>query len=197
MRTPCHPAEAVLPVKVSTLAPAARRDARRWGCRARSSSPHVEPLVNDRPNISQLGALLRQRRRERRRSLRDLADEIGVSLNTLSRVERGHVPDLVNFQRIVDWLDVPADTFLEPAHGEASIPEVIARHLRADPRLTDEDAERIAELVAEMYQSLVADRSSLAMHLRSAKTFTPAAGALLSEILIEMRSSLRPVPWGS
>lgn len=150
--------------------------------------------MNDRPNISQLGVLLRQRRRERRRSLRDLADEIGVSLNTLSRVERGHVPDLVNFQRIVDWLDVPADAFLEPASSEASIPEVIARHLRADPRLTDEDAERIAELVEDMYADLVADHSSLAIHLRSAKTFTPAAGALLSEILTEMRAKLRLAP---
>jgi transcriptional regulator with XRE-family HTH domain len=150
--------------------------------------------VNDRPNISHLGVLLRQRRRERRRSLRDLADEIGVSLNTLSRVERGHVPDLVNFQRIVDWLDVPADAFLEPASSEASIPEVIARHLRADPRLTDEDAQRIAELVQEMYQSLVTDESSLAIHMRSSRTFSPAAGALLSEILAEMRSNLQPTP---
>src|SRR5215207_3309551 len=159
-----------------------RQDRGRRGRPARRGA-----LVNDRPNISQLGVLLRQRRRERRRSLRDLADEIGVSLNTLSRVERGHVPDLVNFQRIVDWLDVPADAFLEPASSEASIPEVIARHLRADPRLTDEDAERIED----MYADLVADHSSLAIHLRSAKTFTPAAGALLSEILTEMRSKLR------
>jgi len=43
-----------------------------------------------------------------------------------------------------------------------------------------------------MYHSLVADHSALAVHLRSAKTFTPAAGALLSEILTEMRSKLRP-----
>ncbi len=148
--------------------------------------------MSDRPNIPQLGAVLRQRRRERRLSLRDLADEIGVSLNTLSRVERGHIPDLVNFQRIVDWLDVPADAFLEPASMQTSTPGVIARHLRADPRLSDQDAERIAALVAEMYHSLVADHSALAVHLRSAKTFTPAAGALLSEILTEMRSKLRP-----
>jgi transcriptional regulator with XRE-family HTH domain len=158
------------------------------------SSSRRGALVNDRSNISELGVLLRQRRRERRRSLRDLADEIGVSLNTLSRVERGHIPDLVNFQRIVDWLDVPADAFLEPTSTEASIPEVIARHLRADPRLTDEDAERIAELVEDMYANLVADHSPLAIHLRSAKTFTPAAGALLSEILNEMRSKLRLTP---
>jgi hypothetical protein len=45
-----------------------------------------------------------------------------------------------------------------------------------------------------MYANLVADHSSLAIHLRSAKTFTPAAGALLSEILTEMRSKLRLAP---
>jgi transcriptional regulator with XRE-family HTH domain len=141
-------------------------------------------------DIAALGALLRARRREKRLSLRDLADQIGVSLNTLSRVERGHVPDLKNFQRIVDWLELPAEHFLEP-EGEASTPEVIARHLRSDQRLSQEAAAKIAELVEEMYHELVRKQPRLSLHLRSAKTFTPAAGALLGKILGEMESNLR------
>src|SRR6266545_1961337 len=99
------------------------------------------------PDISNLGAILKARRRAKRLSLRDLAAETGVSLNTLSRVERGHVPDLKNFQRIVDWLELPAETFLEDATEMSSTPEIIVRHLRSDPRLSENAAEEIARLV--------------------------------------------------
>lgn len=138
--------------------------------------------------------MLKARRRARRLTLRDLADEIGVSLNTLSRVERGHLPDLKNFQRIVEWLEVPAERFLEPVGEDVSTPEVIARHLRSDERLTPEAASTIADFVQEMYRKLVGEQPRVAVHLRSAKTFTPAAGTLLSEILSEMRSALLSTP---
>jgi transcriptional regulator with XRE-family HTH domain len=150
--------------------------------------------MNNRVNTPELGAMLKARRRTRRLTLRDLAAEIDVSLNTLSRVERGHLPDLKNFQRIVDWLEVPAELFLEPAGDDLSTPEVIARHLRSDLRLTDESASKIAGLVEEMYRKLVGEQPQVAVHLRSAKTFTPAAGVLLSEMLSEMQSALLSAP---
>jgi transcriptional regulator with XRE-family HTH domain len=143
------------------------------------------------PGISNLGAILKARRREKHLSLRDLADQTGVSLNTLSRVERGHVPDLKNFQLILAWLEVPAERFLERAGEAASTPEVIARHLRADRRLPEDAATKIAELVEEMYHKLIGEQPTLSLHLRSAKTFTPGAGALLGEILGEMQSNLQ------
>jgi transcriptional regulator with XRE-family HTH domain len=114
-----------------------------------------------------------------------------VSLNTLSRVERGHIPDLKNFQRIVDWLDLPAETFLvEQPTEAATTPEIIVRHLRSDPRLSGRAVDQIAELVETMYHRLVSEQPKVAIHLRSAKTFTPAAGALLSEILTDIQSGL-------
>ena len=147
-------------------------------------------LMTDETNFPRLGAMLRTRRHEHRLSLRDLAVKIGVSLNTLSRVERGHVPDLKNFQRLVEWLDVPADSFFVAAPDPPPTPEVIARHLRSDRLLSADAAAQIAELVEEMYHKLVEDRRPLSVHLRSAKTFTPAAGALLTEILREMHDEL-------
>src|ERR1017187_1613674 len=99
--------------------------------------------MSDYDNALQLGALLKATRRARRLTLRDLADQIGVSFNTLSRVERGHLPDLGNFQRIVDWLDVPAERFLGAPADVISTPAVIARHLRSDQRLTREAAAKI------------------------------------------------------
>jgi len=141
------------------------------------------------PGISRLGQLLNARRRQKRLSLRDLADQTGVSFNTLSRVERGHVPDLRNLTRIAEWLDVPVEMFIEPA-GAATTPEVIARHLSTDLRLSPEAAGKIAELVEEMYHRLVGEQPTLAVHLRSAKTFTPAAGAVLADLLREMQAAL-------
>lgn len=145
------------------------------------------------PNTADLGVVLRSRRREKHLSLRDLHEQTGVSVNTLSRVERGHVPDLKNFQRILDWLDEPAERFLEPAMG-SSTPAVIARHLRADRQLTTEAATKLASMVEEMYQELVGERPTLALHLRSAKTFTPGASTLLADILAEMQSNLQASP---
>lgn len=152
-------------------------------------TPHSSTSYKE--DIHALGVMLKSRRREKRLALRDLADEIGVSLNTLSRVERGHLPDLKNFQRIADWLEVPVERFLEPIRDEASTPEIIARHLRSDNRLSPELASRIANIVEEMYYTLIGEQPKVAVHLRSAKTFTPAAGHLLSEILSEMQSTLR------
>ncbi|MFZ0171872.1 MAG: helix-turn-helix transcriptional regulator [Acidimicrobiales bacterium] len=142
------------------------------------------------PEITNLGAILRARRREKHLSLRDLYDLIGVPPNTLSRVERGDVPDLNNFRRIVEWLELPAERFLEGA-GEASTPEVIARHLRADRRLPADAARQIMEMVEEMYHRLVGEQPTLSLHLRSAKTFTPGASTLLADILSEIHSNLQ------
>ncbi len=139
------------------------------------------------PEASKLGAELKARRRAKRLTLRDLSDEIGVSFNTLSRVERGHIPDLKNFQRIVDWLEMPAEMF---THEDVNTPEVIARHLRSDRRLSEDAASKILAMVDEMYRNLAGERPALAIHLRSAKTFTPAAGALLAEILDDFCSKL-------
>ena len=136
-----------------------------------------------------LGAVLRARRREKHLSLRDLAELTGVSVNTLSRVERGHIPDLKNFRLILEWLDEPAERFLESSAPDTT-PEVIARHLRADRRLTQEGATTLAAMVEEMYHKLLAQQPTLSLHLRSAKTFTPGAGALLADILGEMKSNL-------
>lgn len=150
------------------------------------------PLVSE-PGISRLGEMLKDRRRQKRLSLRDLADQTGVSFNTLSRVERGHVPDLRNLTRIAEWLDMPVEMFIEPA-GAATTPEVIARHLSSDQRLTPEAAGTIASLVEEMYHRLVGEQPTLAVHLRSARTFTPAAGAALADLLRDMQAALSDPP---
>ncbi len=43
-----------------------------------------------------------------------------------------------------------------------------------------------------MYRSLARERQPLTVHLRSARTFTPAAAILLADILSDMQSALLP-----
>jgi transcriptional regulator with XRE-family HTH domain len=144
------------------------------------------------PHTPQLSGALKAERRKRRMSLREVSYETGVSVNTLSRVERGYLPDLKNYQRIIDWLGVSADTFLEASEpeGPAGTLDIVARHFRADPGLTPEAAEKLTSLVQDMYSQLVFERPRLAAHMRSAQTFTPAAGTLLADILSDMQATL-------
>lgn len=137
---------------------------------------------------SKLGAMLRAQRKASQLSLRDLADLIGVSFNTLSRVERGQIPDFKNFNLIVDWLGVPASTFLDTESGTAGTPELIAHHLRADPNLPADAVQQITELVSDMYRRL--SRPKLALQLRAHKAFLPEAGNLLGEVLDDMQATL-------
>jgi transcriptional regulator with XRE-family HTH domain len=144
------------------------------------------------PYTPELSGALKAERRRRRLSLREVSYETGISLNTLSRVERGYLPDLKNYHRLIDWLGVPADTFLESRTPEnpAGTLDLVARHFRSDPGLTPEAAEKLTSLVQDMYSKLVSERPRLAVHMRSAQTFTPPAGALLADILSDMQATL-------
>ena len=71
-------------------------------------------------DIPRLGEHIRRRRAER--TLREVAEEIQVNMNTISRLERGVTkPDLDSYARICAWLGVPMDTFRLPLFDEAEI----------------------------------------------------------------------------
>jgi len=126
-------------------------------------------------------------------SLRDLADEVGVSFNTLSRVERGHLPDLTNYNRIVSWLSAPGLSLvgIDVAGSEdAGTPELLAKHLYTDPRLNPEHANQMMALIRDMYDQLAVPKPAFAVHLRSGQTFLPEVGALLGSALEDMHLAL-------
>lgn len=64
--------------------------------------------------IREAGDACKAQRQARRLSLRAAAAEIGCPFNTLLRFERGEASDLLNFLRIVNWLDVPPAWFANP-----------------------------------------------------------------------------------
>ena len=142
-------------------------------------------------DIEVLQELVRAHRARTGLSLRMAAEEADVPFNTLARVEKGHLPDLANFRRIVEWLGVDPERFFRPQRlrTETTV-DVIAHHLARDPNLSPAAAERIAGLVQELYQSLARREAKTRVHLRAASTFSPAAAGKLGEILDSVHREL-------
>src|SRR5713226_1793442 len=97
------------------------------------------------------------------RGIREVAREIGVSAATLSRVERGKIPDLLTFQKICKWLRVDPAQVLD-VHlpgGKKAIPSnttpSVAVHFRADATLTPDAAKDLAELILVAQQEALAE----------------------------------------
>jgi transcriptional regulator with XRE-family HTH domain len=146
--------------------------------------------MTDEASRSRLGNALRAERRRRRLSLRDLADEIGVSFNTLSRIERGHVPELKTYELIVKWLGAPGQGLFEVPGVPPSTTELIAKHLYTDNRLKPEAAGQMLALIEDLYARLAAPQPAFSVHLRSSQTFLPDVGNLLVEALQDMHTTL-------
>jgi transcriptional regulator with XRE-family HTH domain len=127
-------------------------------------------------NTQELGRAVRRRRDELNLSLRDVADETGVSASTLSRIENGTgKPDADNIARLTSWLDMPLERVLAGRNSESqnakpvvyfpheSTPEIVEAHLRADRNLTPETASALSELFRVAYTQFsqsVPDKSS-------------------------------------
>src|SRR5213594_4709469 len=93
-------------------------------------------------NTAELGSAVRRRREQQGMSLRDVAEETGVSASTLSRIENGTgKPDADNIARLASWLDMPIERVMHHGHRSVSdpvvyyphesTPEIVEAHLRA------------------------------------------------------------------
>ena len=140
--------------------------------------------------LSDLGRLVVDERNRRGMSLREAASDIGIPFNTLARVEKGHVPDLPKFKRLVEWCGADINQFFELQEKVAATTDLIAEHLQADRNLPSEAAERIAGIVRELYQVLARPQEVCAAHLRAAKTFRPDAARALGVLLNDMNKAL-------
>ena len=117
-----------------------------------------------RVNTAELGSAIRRRREQHGLSLRDVADETGVSASTLSRIENGTgKPDADNIARLAAWLDMPIERVMHHGHRAASdpnpvvyyphesTPEIVEAHLRADRQLSPQTAKALSELFRVAY----------------------------------------------
>jgi transcriptional regulator with XRE-family HTH domain len=100
-----------------------------------------------------LGLKLIEKRGDR--GVREVAKEIGTSPATLSRVERGHLPDLETFGKICRWLEVDPGEVLGTKQ-ETSRPIASAQtHFRKDQAVTPQTATALADLIIKAHQTLV------------------------------------------
>jgi len=117
-------------------------------------------------NTVELGRAIRRRREEMGLSLRDVADETGVSASTLSRIENGTgKPDADNIARLTGWLNMPMERVMGAHTGhvagdadspvvyfpQEAMPDIVEAHLRADRNLTPETAKALSELFRVAY----------------------------------------------
>ena len=89
--------------------------------------------------IHSLGRLALDRRGAR--GIREVADEIGVSPATLSRVERGKMPDLDTFGKICKWLRVDPALVLGVTPSRTAFSS-LSVHFRKDQALLPETRKR-------------------------------------------------------
>jgi transcriptional regulator with XRE-family HTH domain len=127
------------------------------------------PGPNDPPVLglfdpSDLARQVAAKRRGEGLTLRQVAELTGVSMPTLSRVERGgHVPDRENLLKLARWVGLRLDPATSgQRHGpavhapNAGTVEAVELHLRADRALSGDDAQALTDLFRIAYERLKA-----------------------------------------
>ncbi len=109
--------------------------------------------------LQQLGQKLLIHRSDR--GIREVASEIGVSAATLSRVERGFMPDIDTFRKICDWLKVDPGEILGTKPQVVQMP-LAAVHFRKDQVIVPETAQALATLILAVQQNVMTSETSAA-----------------------------------
>jgi len=93
--------------------------------------------------LENLGLRVREKRGEQ--GIRAAAAEIGISHATLSRVERGFMPDLANYRRICRWLGINVE---DVTGVSAATPASKARvHFRKKKTVSAKTAQNLAQMI--------------------------------------------------
>jgi transcriptional regulator with XRE-family HTH domain len=91
------------------------------------------------------------------KGVRETAKEIGISHGTLSRLERGYLPDLDAFKKVCAWLGISPNDALGFQAQSQQVPNV-AVHFRKKQVLAPVTAHALAQMI------LAAQRALLAMN---------------------------------
>ena len=93
-------------------------------------------------SLEDLGRQVLEKRGDR--GIRAVAKEIGISHATLSRVERGFLPDLKTYEKICRWLGIEANAVHSQVTKIAGIPQV---HFRREKTASPETANSLAQMI--------------------------------------------------
>lgn len=92
------------------------------------------------------------------KGIREVAVEIGISPATLSRVERGYLPDLDTFGKICRWLAIDPGEVLGVKASSSTTPTV-GVHFRKDRTLSPKTASALAEMILAAQRALMASEA--------------------------------------
>ena len=102
-------------------------------------------------DVEALYGALDARRKRKALSWRDVAREAGVSASTLTRMAQGKRPDVDGFAALVDWLGMPADSFLKAADAKkakkADPVAMFSTFLRASKELDEQSVEFLEDIL--------------------------------------------------
>lgn len=110
-------------------------------------------------NIRALSEAIQRHREKNNLTVRSAASEMeNVSSSTLSRIERGSLPDIDTYMRICRWLGVNPSTFaVDAVNGQSRKKESILStedivvHLRADKLLNQSTRDALITMIEVAY----------------------------------------------
>ncbi len=126
--------------------------------------------MTTRATMANLSALIKTKRKKEGLGLRAAAEKAHVSASTLSRLERGILSSLPDFETITNlskWLEIPVSSILSEqeapkkknAPPPIETPEQIEVYLRADKNLTPETADALYKSFRILYDQFTSKES--------------------------------------
>lgn len=119
--------------------------------------------MTDGVDVRLLGQHLHRVRKERKKRLTQVWEETGVSIASLSRIERGgsHSIDAKTLLALCDWLGSSVDMFKENPRANVlstkkstTTPDAVELHLRADKNLDRKTADVLSTLFRTAYEQM-------------------------------------------
>ena len=104
-------------------------------------------------SLETLGTLVAEKRGKV--GVRATAAAIGISPATLSRIENGHVPDLANFRKICQWLEVDPAAILD-IDIESMNRALVSVHFRGNTTIAPATSVALAEMIHAAHDALIA-----------------------------------------
>lgn len=98
-----------------------------------------------------LGEKLRYLRKQKNKTLNDVAEEIDLSIGFLSEVERGEkTPSVRKLEKLADYFDVSTDYLLDRNQKEIENPDIRAI-ARAGNKLSSDEAAELRNLAKRLF----------------------------------------------
>jgi transcriptional regulator with XRE-family HTH domain len=118
------------------------------------------PVTQTRVNVASLYAALDAKRASEGRSWRDVAQQLGLSASTFTRMAQGSRPDVDTFTTLLSWIGMEASAFTEGVAPSRDVdPQVqISAILRSSDRVSAEQADALDNIMKAAYRSIVEDR---------------------------------------